>query len=137
MNHNESQLLCTFFEYENKKRVLNEILDRYVLLKEYVYLVKTDDNRYFYTYNVNKTDAFNNRTKRTILVHRKQDTNTIFTINSLNELQRKINNGVLDSTTSIDWSNYSNKLLLFSNNLLTINTINVIDVITIKYIEKN
>jgi hypothetical protein len=135
MNQNDNQLVCTFFEFENKRKVLDDIIERYVLLKENVYLVKTDDKRYFYTYNVNKKEAYNSKMKRTILVHRKQETNTIFTINSLNELQKQINNGVEVQHTNINWENYKNKLLLFSNNLLTINTIEVVDIVRVKYVK--
>jgi hypothetical protein len=136
--YNDNQLLCTFFDIKDKKRVVDEILQNYELLKENIYLVRTDDKRYFFTYNVRKSEALARKMKRTILIHRKQDTNTIFTINSLNELQRQINNGVLDKedTDIINWDNYRDKMLLFTGDTLTINSISLVDVITIIYRDK-
>ena len=48
----------------------------------------------------------------TILVHRKKQTNTLYTINALNELIKSLNNGVLDKTYAIEWENYRNCILL-------------------------
>ena len=48
----------------------------------------------------------------TILVHRKKQTNTLYTINALNELIKSLNNGVLDKRFPIEWNNYKNCILL-------------------------
>lgn len=50
--------------------------------------------------------------KNSILVHRKTETNTIYTINALNSLIVELNNGVLDRKFLLDWSLYANTLLL-------------------------
>jgi hypothetical protein len=55
-----------------------------------------------------------------MLVHRKKETNTLYTINSLNALIQKENNGVQDSKFSVDWNKYANSLLVTSNNELKI-----------------
>ena len=65
------------------------------------------------TYNVD----MNNSTKdtmvdNTILVHRKKQTNTLYTINALNELIKSLNNGYLDKTYTVNWENYKNCILL-------------------------
>jgi hypothetical protein len=46
------------------------------------------------------------------MVHRKKETNTIYTINALNELIMNLNNGILDKSFPIDWEKYSNSILL-------------------------
>jgi len=46
------------------------------------------------------------------MVHRKKETNTIYTINALNELIMNLNNGVLDKQYPIEWENYRNTMLL-------------------------
>ena len=51
----------------------------------------------------------------TILIHRKKDTNTLYTVNALNEIIKTVNNGVLDKTYIITWENYKNSLLLTNN----------------------
>ena len=48
----------------------------------------------------------------TIAVHRKKEFNTLYTINGLNELIKKLNNGVLDRYFLINWADYRNTLLL-------------------------
>lgn len=55
-----------------------------------------------------------------MLVHRKRETNTMYTINSLNALVRSENNGILDNSYSVDWSKYQNSILVTSNNELKV-----------------
>lgn len=55
-----------------------------------------------------------------MLVHRKRDTNTMYTINSLNALVKSENNGILDNNYTVDWTKYRNALLVTSNNELKI-----------------
>ena len=45
-------------------------------------------------------------------LHRKKDSNTLYTINSLNALIRNLNGGVLDNKYAINWDDYKNMLLL-------------------------
>lgn len=49
--------------------------------------------------------------KQTILVHRKSETNTIYTINALNRMIAETNNGKIDENFDVEWSYYKNKLL--------------------------
>ena len=62
------------------------------------------------TYNVQPDDY--GKTPNTIMIHRKKETNTLYTVNALNAIIRKVNNGVLDKSYIIEWENYSNSLLL-------------------------
>jgi len=48
----------------------------------------------------------------TISLHRKKQTNTLYTINALNECIKTVNNGVLDTSYQLEWENYRNCLLL-------------------------
>ena len=48
----------------------------------------------------------------TILVHRKKESNTLYTINALNELIKRLNGGVVDTKFPIDWQHYRNTVLL-------------------------
>jgi hypothetical protein len=36
----------------------------------------------------------------------------LYTVNALNEVIRTVNNGVLDKTYQLDWSNYQNSFIL-------------------------
>jgi hypothetical protein len=46
------------------------------------------------------------------MVHRKKETNTIYTINALNELIINLNNGVLDKKYPIEWGRYKDMMIL-------------------------
>ena len=48
----------------------------------------------------------------TISVQRKTQTNTLYTINALNECIKIVNNGVLDTSYQLDWENYRNSILV-------------------------
>jgi hypothetical protein len=63
------------------------------------------------TYNIDGP-VYNLQLPNTILVHRKKQTNTLYTINALNEVIRYLNNGILDTTYQVDWSKFRNSLLL-------------------------
>ena len=66
-----------------------------------------------------------------ILVHRKTETNTIYTINALNELIMDLNNGILDKRFPIEWERYQDTLLLKRPDglkLLKIETIKVYNI---------
>ena len=56
----------------------------------------------------------------TIALHRKKQSNTLYTINALNEVIREKNNGVLDKTFPITWSEFQNSLLLVNEQGLNI-----------------
>lgn len=48
----------------------------------------------------------------TITINRKKDSETLYSINALNALIREQNNGVLDKTYRVDWTQFTNRLLL-------------------------
>jgi hypothetical protein len=75
------------------------------------------NNEYVITYNIDQCNV-NDIPDNTILVHRKKDTNTLYTINALNELVKSLNGGVEDSKYPIEWDNHRNCILLTQNNML-------------------
>ena len=48
----------------------------------------------------------------TISLHRKKHSNTLYTINALNECIKNLNNGVLDPKFVVPWENFKNTLLV-------------------------
>tara|TARA_R110000796_G_scaffold175573_2_gene292609 strand:- start:62 stop:367 length:306 start_codon:yes stop_codon:yes gene_type:complete len=48
----------------------------------------------------------------TIMVHRKKESNTMYTINALNRMITAENGGVLDKAYQVDWQNYKNSVIL-------------------------
>jgi hypothetical protein len=64
------------------------------------------------TYNIEIEGGQTKILPNTILLHRKKESNTLYTINALNTLIKTLNNGVLDSTFPINWPDYKNSILL-------------------------
>ena len=49
---------------------------------------------------------------------RKKETNTLYTINALNELIKKLNGGIVDTSYRVEWPHYRNSILLTQHNEL-------------------
>ena len=111
------QLLCTFAKYDTMLTTLKDILDTYKIIYDKLYIFENYENRLdlYYTYNIEYNSYI---LPNTILIHRKKKSNTFYTINALNSLIIEINNGVLDKTYQLEWENYTDTLLLVTNNNL-------------------
>jgi hypothetical protein len=106
-----TQLLCTF----TSKSKLNEIIYIIVSCNDiliYVFENKNDSSQLICTYNVEFIDDFEENIIDTISLHRKKQSNTLYTINALNEVIREKNGGVLDKSYMVDWDEFENTLLL-------------------------
>ena len=107
-----NKLFCTFSTEEGLDKVLNEIQERYKIIYNKIFvLYSKSQDEYMCTYNVDFGNV-SNFIENTILVHRKKQTNTLYTINALNELIKSLNNGVLDKRFPIEWNDYKNCILL-------------------------
>ena len=107
-----NKLLCTFVPENEIESFIEEITSQYSILynKIFVLHVKSNDE-YVCTYNVDQPNI-ENIPGNTILVHRKKESNTLYTINALNELIKSLNGGVVDIRFKIDWQHYRNTILL-------------------------
>lgn len=110
-----TQLLCTFTNVDKLEETLEDIERHYDVAFAKIFVLENEDdlNELFCTYNIDK-EGDNKQLGDTISVHRKRGTNTIFTINALNELIRELNDGELDKSYSIPWENYEDRILLTS-----------------------
>ena len=108
-----TQLLCTFTNTDKYDETIKTIIGAYEIIfsKIYVFTNKEDENDIMCTYNVDPINL-GNFISNTISLHRKKQTNTLYTINALNEVIKSLNNGVLDKTFQIPWEEYSNSLLV-------------------------
>ena len=111
----KTQLLCTF----TNKKDLNDIVERikhvYVIAFNKIYVLQNEDNinELICTYNVDIQDGVDfNDVKGTISLHRKKHSNTLYTINALNEVIANLNNGVIDSKFVVPWENFKNTLMV-------------------------
>lgn len=109
-----TQLLCTFTTKEELQTVLQHIKQTYHIVYNYIYVLqnKTNLDELFITYNIDTQYKPSYPLKDTILVHRKKQSNTLYTINALNELVKELNGGVLDKNFTIDWDNYKNTIIV-------------------------
>jgi len=107
-----NKLFCTFATEETLEPVLENIQERYKIIYNKIFVLYSKSlNEYICTYNV---DFGNVGTfiDNTILVHRKKESNTLYTINALNTLIKELNEGVLDTSYRINWSDFRNCVLL-------------------------
>ena len=113
-----NKLFCTFTSLEDLDDLVNSLQARYDIMynKMFVLHVKSN-NEYVVTYNVEQGNV-SSIPENTILVHRKKDTNTLYTINALNELIKRLNGGVVDPRFRVDWQHYRNTILLTQQNEL-------------------
>jgi|TARA_B110000908_G_scaffold27643_1_gene32470 hypothetical protein len=107
-----NKLFCTFSTQENLDNVLTTIQEKYKIVYSKIFvLYSKSQDEYICTYNVDFGNV-SNFLENTILVHRKKETNTLYTINALNTLIKELNNGQLDSSYRVNWSDYKNCVLL-------------------------
>ena len=110
----KTQLLCPF----TSKPRLNDTLDIIIGCNEvlyekvYVFQNEKDLGQLICTYNIQYKYDYEESIIDTISLHRKKQSNTLYTINALNEVIREKNNGVLDKSFIVDWKEFSNTLLL-------------------------
>ena len=109
-----NRLYCTFATLDNFEEIINTIQSSYVILFNKIFVLENSDGeKIMLTYNVDMSNSSSeSMVDNTILVHRKKQTNTLYTINALNEVIKSLNNGVLDKKFPIEWNNYKNCILL-------------------------
>ena len=111
----KTQLLCTFTTQFNLEQSIIDITKHFKIVFDKIYVLQNEEKpkELICTYNVNQDDDIDfNLVKNTISLHRKKITNTLYTINALNELIKLINNGVLDTSYQVEWDMYKNMILI-------------------------
>jgi len=113
-----NKLFCTFTDLESLDSLLEEIQSKYTIIYNKLFVLEIiDKDEYVVTYNVEQGNV-HTIPENTILVHRKKESNTLYTINALNELIKKLNGGVVDTKYQVDWQHYRNCILLTQHNEL-------------------
>jgi hypothetical protein len=109
-----NRLYCTFTTLDDYEQVANTIQSSYVILFDKLFVLESlDKEKIMITYNVDMNNSIvNSMVDNTILVHRKKQTNTLYTINALNELIKSLNNGIIDKSFAVNWNDYRNCILL-------------------------
>ena len=107
-----TQLLCTFAHRKDLDLIIDYISKSYTISEKRMFVFSNAEksSELYVTYNVEPDDY--KKTPNTIMIHRKKETNTLYTVNALNAIIRKSNNGVLDKKFVINWQIYDNSLML-------------------------
>ena len=111
----KSQLLCTFTTQHNLEQSIRDITKNFKIVFDKIYVLQNEEKtkELICTYNVDREEKIDfNAVSNTISLHRKKITNTLYTINALNELIKTINNGVLDTNYQVEWDTYKNMILI-------------------------
>ena len=107
-----NKLFCTFSTEEDLEKTLQDIQEKYRIIYNKIFvLYSKSQDEYICTYNVDYGNV-STFLENTILVHRKKESNTLYTINALNTLVKQLNEGVLDKNFKINWPDYRNCILL-------------------------
>ena len=106
-----TQLLCTFAHKTNLDIVIEYIKQNFEVPERRIFVFSNYANRneLYCTFNAEDNG---HRGKNTISIHRKKETNTLYTVNALNEVIKDLNNGVLDKTMIIPWEAFENSFIL-------------------------
>ena len=108
-----NKLFCTFTLYSNLDETINTINRKYTILFNKIFVLESPQSEELIcTYNIDTGNMSTNNIPNTILLHRKKDSNTLYTINALNALIMALNNGILDKRYIVNWENYRNSILL-------------------------
>ena len=115
----KTQLLCTFAHRKDLDLIVDYISKSYTISEKRMFVFSNADksSELYVTYNVEPDDY--KKTPNTIMIHRKKETNTLYTVNALNAIIRKSNNGVLDKKFVINWPIYENSLMLTDGDDIT------------------
>jgi hypothetical protein len=131
MSQPRGVLLASFLKSLSEEDIMKEvefIVNHLQLTNKFIFLLedKEDTSNKFLTYNavISKNKTFNPRLY-TIRVHRKKQTNTLYTINALNKAVALEHNGKTGRDLKLSWDNYKDSILLTSGKDLKIHNISV------------
>ena len=106
-----TQLLCTFTNEGEFEGLVDRILREFELFSRKIFVLKLAPSKELViSYNIIPNSA--KYLPSTIMVHRKKESNTMYTINALNKLITTENGGFLDKSYQVDWQKYRNSVIL-------------------------
>jgi len=109
-----TQLLCTFTNESEFENIVDRILKEFKLFSRKIFVLKLDPSKELVvSYNIIPNSS--KFLPSTIMVHRKKESNTMYTINALNRLIVD-KNGSMDKTYQVDWDTYRNSVILTDDN---------------------
>ena len=112
-DQNNRQLLCTFSTSKDFQKSVESIKKFYEVYSNRVFAFSNVKNpaEIYLTYNVLNMRKDAPKFPNTILIHRKKQTNTLYTLNAMNRLIEE-ENGKADQSYIVNWQLYSNSLII-------------------------
>jgi hypothetical protein len=136
----DTMLLATFTKASQVEYTKDLVNENFEVVNGKIFILKDVENPFkrILTYNVVKKDiTFSEVVKNTISLHRKKETNTLYTLNALNEVVILQNEGTLDSSFAVDWEEYANCILLIQKDEHGEEELKRIDTALIKVVDLN
>jgi len=108
-----NKLFCTFIQPSDLEETVSTINRKYLILFGKIFILESpQSDELICTYNIDTGNVSAAPMANTILLHRKKESNTLYTINALNTLIKSLNNGYLDKSYMVNWQEYKNSILL-------------------------
>jgi hypothetical protein len=125
------QLLCTFSTSKDFQQTATEIGQFYEVYSQRIFVFSNEKNlkEVYLTYNVLNMQKNDQRFPNTILIHRKKQTNTLYTLNAMNRLIEE-ENGQFDKSYVVNWRLYENSLIITGEVSVRVIPLKICSVIT-------
>ena len=131
MTNKRGVLLASFIKTDNEEQIQEEveyIVNNIEITNSLIFLLEEQEDplKKIITYNaiVEKGKPFNPRLF-TMRMHRKKQTNTLYTINALNAAVASQHDGKTGRDLKLDWSQYENSIILTVGKELRVHPIQV------------
>lgn len=125
-------LICTFVNKSKIISFVNFVKNKLHIKNVHVYSIETNKDEFIVLFNTFRKLRFTGFLKYSRTIHFKNG--SIFSINAINELIKKINGDDVDtSKIELDWEKYSNKLIVLANGELKIDNIEPVNSIEITF----
>jgi len=120
-----TKLFCTFTLPSEVEETINTINKKYSVIFNKIFILESpESDELICTYNIDTGNMGSSPISNTILLHRKKESNTLYTINALNTLIKINNNGYLNKNYIVDWKEHKNSILLTNGpDLRKLNTV--------------
>lgn len=127
----KSILMASFVKASELYEALDQISINAKISKNQIFVFKNlkNDGEYIFTFNINSENAnikFTSIWKNTISIHRKKQTNTLYSINAMNEYIKEKNGGVLNKNYRIRWEDFQNSIMVVKRGKLNVIPITLI-----------
>jgi len=113
----KKQLMCRFSNSKTYTNDIDDIQKNCTLIDNKIFVLANENNlrEIYLTFNIEKKENVKVRYPSTISIHRKKQTNTLYTLNAMNRLIEEENNGVFDNTYQLQWELYKDSIILIND----------------------